>query len=257
MTLSGNTILVTGGSAGIGLELARQLQQLGNTVLITGRDPAKLQRAIEQNPQLHAIQSDASDPEAIASLRQRVTRDFPAFNLLINNAGVMRKLNLTAPNPNLGAEIDIDLLGPIRLIEAFLPHLLAQPAAAIVNVTSGIAFVPYPISPIYSAAKAGLHAFTRALRVQLRGTRVRVVELAPPSVDTALNGAFTPADLKGVPMLTPEKVATALIQGLRRDRTLILPGLSKVFHLGGRLAPNLMLRAASTSVKTMLAEVQP
>lgn len=257
MKTTGNTILITGGTSGIGLELALQLQACGNTVLVTGRDPLKLEQLRSRHPAFHCFQSDVSDPIAIRALHAEVTRAFPALNMLINNAGIMCKINLQSNGADfteLSREIETNLMGPIRMSKQFLPHLKAQASAAIVNVSSGIAFSPYPISPVYSAAKAGLHAFTTALRVQLKNTNVRVIELAPPSTDTPLNGAFNPADLKGVPMMKSSDVAKVFMKGLRSDRQEILPGMSKVLKLGSRIAPNLMVKAASGSVDAMLAQ---
>ena len=259
MKTTGNTVLITGGTSGIGLEIAAQLEALGNTVIVTGRNAAKLDGLRATHPRLHALQSDAGDPKSIAQLHERITREFPSLNVLINNAGIMRKLNLQdsgADLQDLGQEVETNLLGPVRMVKQFLPLLKAQKEAAIVNVSSGLAFVPYPISPIYSAAKAGLHAFTTALRVQLKNTSVRVIELAPPSTDTALNDAFSASDLKGVPMLQKKQVARQLIKGLAKDQREILPGFSKVFRLGGRFVPGLMVKLTSGPVDAMLAQTR-
>lgn len=259
MKTTQNTILITGGGSGIGLALAVQLQALGNTVIVTGRDQSKLDRIKRDHPRVHSIQSDVSDPQAIFSLYERVTREFPSLNILINNAGIMRKINLQdkgADLKDIGREIETNLMGPIRMSKQFLTHLKAQPEAAIVNVSSGIAFSPFPISPIYSAAKAGLHAFTAALRVQLKNTNVKVIELAPPSTNTSLNNAFDSVDLKGIPMLDAGKVAKGFIKGLKGNQREILPGLSKVIRMGSRIAPNLMVKAASGSVDVMLGQTK-
>ena len=259
MKTTQNTILITGGASGIGLELAVQLQALGNTIIITGRDQSKLERMKQDHPRIHALQSDVSDPQAISSLYERVTREFPALNILVNNAGIMRKINLQDKDTDLkdlGREIEINLMGPIRMSKQFLAHLKAQPEAAIVNVSSGLAFSPFPISPIYSAAKAGLHAFTTALRVQLKNTNVKVIELAPPSTNTSLNNAFDPVDLKSVPMLDVGRIAKDFIKGLKSNRLEILPGLSKVIRMGSRIAPHLMVKAASGSVDVMLGQTK-
>lgn len=257
MKLSRNTILITGGASGIGLELALQLQARDNTVIVTGRNQAKLDRLAQQHPLLHTIQSNVNQLEAIQSLYTEATHRFPKLNILINNAGIMRKINLhtaASGENDLGREIETNLLGPIRMVQQFLPHLRAQSTAAIVNVSSGLAFTPFPISPIYGASKVGLHSFTQSLRVQLRNTHIKVFELAPPSTDTALNGAFTPADLKGAPMMDVHAVARQTLAGLARDRLEILPGFSKVLRLGSRVTPNLLLKAASASVDSMLAD---
>jgi uncharacterized oxidoreductase len=257
MKLSANTVLITGATSGIGLELALQLLALNNTVIVTGRDEVKLQKISREHPNLHTIQSDVSDPKAIATLYQIVAERFPRLNILINNAGIMRKINLQDKGSDLkdiGLEIETNLLGPIRMVKQFLPLLSVQPSAAIVNVSSGLAFSPFPISPIYCATKAGLHSFTQSLRVQLKDSKIKVFELAPPATDTPLQGAFTAADLKGTPMMGLKQLVATAIRGLRRDQPEILPGLSKVLRAGSRIAPNTMVKAASGPVDAMLAE---
>src|SRR5688572_14975761 len=186
MNLSRNTILITNGTSGINLELVRQLSQRQNTILVTGQDPNKLRAIQEQLPEMHTYQSDVSDPAAIASLYQRVTNDFPDLNVLINNADVMQTLSLSGQNglQDIGREIEVDLLGPVRMVEQFLPFLKSKQHAAIINTSSLLAFVPLASAPIYSAAKAGLHSYTQSLRVQLRNTNVKVFELAPPATIT-------------------------------------------------------------------------
>ncbi|WP_158790342.1 SDR family oxidoreductase [Granulicella sp. L60] len=257
MKLSDNTVLITGATSGIGLELALQLMALSNTVIVTGRNEVKLQKIAAQYPFLHTIQSDVSDPKAIATLYQTVVERFPGLNILINNAGIMRKINLQGEGSDLndiGLEIETNLLGPIRMVKQFLPILSAQPSAAIVNVSSGLAFSPFPISPIYCATKAGIHSFTQSLRVQLKNSKIKVFELAPPATDTPLQSAFTAADLKVAPMMELKKMVAAAINGLRKDRLEILPGLSKVLRAGSRIAPNLMIKMASGPVDAMLSE---
>ena len=237
MNISNNTILITGGTSGIGFELATQLLALGNTVIITGRDQAKLDRIKKEQPLLHTFQSDVSDPKAIASLYERVSRECPALNILINNAGVMRKINLQDKGcalEDISREIETNLIGPVRMVKQFLPILKAQPSAAIVNVSSGLAFTPFPISPIYCAAKAGIHSFTQSLRVQLKNTSVKVFELAPPSTQTPLQNGFDPSDTKGTPMMDMKKLVQQAIRGIQKDRLEILPGLSKVLRLVSR-----------------------
>jgi uncharacterized oxidoreductase len=158
MKLTSNTILITGGASGIGYELTKQLTALGNTILITGRDQAKMDRAKVAFPKLHTFRSDVSDPKAIATLFDNVTKQFPELNILINNAGIMREINVhdkTGSLEDITREIGINLSGPIRIVKQFLPHLKTQSEAAIMNVSSGLAFVPLPISPVYCATKAG------------------------------------------------------------------------------------------------------
>lgn len=259
MRLTGNTILITGGTSGIGYELAVQLSGLGNTVIITGRDQSKLDNIRREHPDLIALQSDVSDPVAIAQLQNRVTREYPKLNMLVNNAGVMRKINLQdrgADLEDLSREIDINLTGPVRMVKQFLPHLRAQPASAIVNVSSGIAFVPFPISPIYSATKAGVHAFTKALRVQLKNTNIRVFELAPPSTQTALQDAFSATDVKASANMAVKVLAKKAIEGLRRDRLEIRPGTSNVLNWMSRIAPTFALKLTSAPIDAMLEQTR-
>ncbi len=259
MKMSGNTILITGGTSGIGLELAKQLASLGNTVIVTGRDGAKLDLVGKEHPSLITINSDVSAPAAIAQLYDRVTKEFPNLNILINNAGIMRKINLHDRGvdvEDLAREIDTNLTGPIRMVKQFLPHLKSQKSSAIVNVSSGLAFVPFPISPIYSATKAGLHAFTKSLRVQLKNTGIKVFELAPPSTQTPLQNAFDSTDVKASANMDVRKLAREAIKGLTRDRLEIRPGLSNVLNWISRIAPGIGLRMTSGSVDAMLARTQ-
>ena len=187
MKTTGNTILLSGGGSGIGLALARRWHDAGNVVIVTGRDAAKLEAAVTGRANLHAMPLDVTVPDAIAAFAQEVIARFPALNILVNNAGVMMMETLDAKQDLADAEATIvtNLLGPIRLTDALVDHLVAAPDSAIVNVTSGLAFVPLPKAPTYSATKAALHSYTQALRVQLEG-KVEVIELAPPAVRTEL-----------------------------------------------------------------------
>ncbi|HEX7678786.1 MAG TPA: SDR family NAD(P)-dependent oxidoreductase, partial [Thermoanaerobaculia bacterium] len=178
MKLQNKTVLITGGTSGIGLELARQLLPRGNTVIVTGRDSAKLDAAARMLPGIFTIQSDVSDPLAIKALHERVLAQFPTLDVLVNNAGIMRNLNITQDREltDVTREIEINLSGPVRMVQQFLPHLRTRRDSAIVNVSSGLAFVPLPISPVYCATKAAIHSFSQSLRVQLEGTGVTVIE---------------------------------------------------------------------------------
>lgn len=247
MNLSGNTILITGGTSGIGFELARRLLSLGNTVIVTGRDAGKLAEACHELPGLHGFQSDVSDPNAVALLFDSVTKAFPALNVLINNAGIMRRIDLRQPNDDITREIETDLAGPVRMVSQFLPQLLAQKTAAIVNVSSGLAFVPLPIAPMYCAAKAGVHSFTQSLRVQLANTNVKVFELAPPITQTGLlTRDLHIENLKFVRPLDLGKMVSAALEGLRKDHVDIRPGPAKILALMSRLAPRFALNRLST-----------
>ena len=252
MKLEGRTILITGGTSGIGFEMAKQLIALRNTVLITGRDRQKLDDAKGALPGVHTFLSDASKPEDIQSLRQQVTAEFPACDTLINNAGIMRNLDMNQPRPltDVTRELDINLSGPVQMIQEFLPHLKSRPNALIVNVSSGLAFVPFPLSPIYSAAKAGIHAFTRCLRVQLKGTNVTVIELAPPGVETKLFRDEFQAEMKGQKTMPVDVLVKKAIAGIEADKTEIRPGLSNVLYVMSRAAPSLPFGQLAKLVKT-------
>ncbi len=258
MRISGNTVLITGGTSGIGFELASQLRALDNFVIVTGRDPVALGIATKKLPGVHAIRSDVSDPAEIDRLHQRVIDEFPGLNVLVNNAGIMRKINLARFATRLDEvtrEIDIDLSGPIRMCIRFLPHLINQAQAAIVNVSSGLAFVPTPISPVYCASKAGLHSFTQSLRIQLRTTGVSVFELAPPLTQTALfKDDLSPLDVAGVKPMDVTMLVKHAIDGIKNDRPEIRPGLSNVLKLMSRVAPDFILNRLSKSVDRMFAE---
>lgn len=254
MKLEGRTILITGGTSGIGFELARQLIARNNTVIVTGRDQRRLQEAKSSLPSVHTIQSDASKPEDIEALLERVTAEFPACETLFNNAGIMRKLNMNDRRSltDVTRELELSLNGPVQMVQAFLPHLKSRPNSLIVNVSSGLAFVPFPLSPVYSAAKAGIHAFSRCLRVQLRGSNVTVVELAPPGVETKLFRGEFEKEMKGQKGMPVNILVTKAITGIEAGRTEIRPGLSNVLYLLSRLAPSLpfgqmakMVRVAS------------
>lgn len=259
MKLSNDVILITGGTSGIGRELATQLSARGNTVIVTGRDRAKLERMKREAPAIDVIQSDVADAKAIVALYARVKNEFPALTMLVNNAGIMRKINLhdrASDLEDIGREIDTNLTALVRMTTQFLPLLQAQPRAAIVNVSSGLAFTPFPLSPIYGATKAGVHSFTQSLRVQLKNTQIKVFELAPPSTQTPLQDAFDAADTKGAPMMALDKMVRQAIKGLERDQLEILPGMSKLLRFMSRVAPNLMVKALSGPVDTMLAQTK-
>ena len=245
MRMQGRTVLITGGTSGIGLELARQLQQRGNTVIVTGRDQGKLDAAARTLPGLEGFSSDVSDPAAIATLHERVLARFPSLDTLVNNAGIMRNLNFVRdPDRALDdvtREIEINLCGPVRMVQRFLPHLRGRDGALIVNVSSGLAFVPLPAAPIYCATKAAIHSFSQSLRVQLEGTGVTVVELAPPGVETPLFRGEFAEEMKGQKAMDVKVLVARALAGLEAGRPEIRPGLSNLLHTMSRLAPQLML----------------
>jgi len=187
MRISGNTILVTGGGSGIGQALAHRFHDLGNTVIVAGRRMEVLQQTIAGRANMHAVAFDAGRADDIADFARRVVAEHPALNVLVNNAGIMR-FEVLDQYRDLGdaeATVTTNLLGPIRLTNALIEHLGRQPDAALVNVSSGLGFVPLIAAPTYSATKAALHSYTVALREALKD-KVEVIELVPPAVQTDL-----------------------------------------------------------------------
>jgi uncharacterized oxidoreductase len=196
MKTTGNTILITGGGSGIGRGLAEAFHALGNQVIISGRRKQALDATTAANPGMASATLDIENPSGIRSFAAQIASDFPSLNVLINNAGVMRTENLQAQPADLAdAEsiITTNLLGPIRLTAALLPVLQKQPYSAIMNVSSGLAFIPLAPTPTYCATKAAIHSYTQSLRYQLRATTTEVLELIPPYVATDLmSGASDP-----------------------------------------------------------------
>ena len=187
MKQTGNTILVTGGGSGIGEALAHAFHDKGNAVVVAGRRQDALDRAIAGRENMHALTLDVESAEGVADFARRLLAAHPALNMVINNAGIMRFEALEHKRDLADAEATIttNLLGPIRLTDALVDHLVAQPDAVIVNVTSGLAFVPLVTTPTYNATKAAMHSYTVAMRQVLKG-RVEVIELVPPAVQTGL-----------------------------------------------------------------------
>jgi uncharacterized oxidoreductase len=201
MNHTGNTILITGGGSGIGRALAEASQRAGNQVIIAGRRQGVLDETVAANPGMQSALLDIADAGDIRRFAASLTTDFPALNVVIHNAGIMRPEQLQAAElDDAEATIATNLLGPIRLTAALLPHLLAQPTAAIMTVSSGLAFVPMALTPTYSATKAAIHSYTQSLRHQLRGTAVEVFELVPPYVQTELMGPQQASDPHAMPL---------------------------------------------------------
>lgn len=200
MRLSGNTILITGGGSGIGLALAEKFKALGNEVIVAGRTREKLEHAKSKG--LQTLTVDMNDKGSIDQLAAEAVKKFPALNVVIHNAGIMVNEKLTSTNNSETAAqtVQTNLLGPIFLTNALLPHLLKQRQSTIFTVTSGLAFAPLIMTPTYCATKAAIHSYTESLRYQLKGTSVEVKELIPPYVQTTLMGPRQAADPFAMPL---------------------------------------------------------
>ena len=201
MNSTGNTILITGGGSGIGRGLAEAFHALGNQVVVAGRRKQALDETTVANPGMKSLQLDIENPAAIRAFALQVACEFPSLNVLVNNAGIMRAEKLTAQQQDLAdaeAMVATNLLGPIRLTAALLPLLQGKPSSTIVNVSSGLAFLPLALTPTYCATKAAIHSYSLSLRYQLRSTSVEVLELIPPYVATELMGGAS--DPRAMPL---------------------------------------------------------
>lgn len=200
MNLTGNSIFITGGGSGIGRALAEAFHRLGNQVIISGRRAELLDRVTAANPGMASIVLDITDPASIDAAARRLVRDFPALNILVNNAGIMPFDDPSAVIDDDVARtlIDTNLLGPIRMTSALIEHLKAQPSATIIHNTSVLAYVPIATNAVYSATKAALHSYALSQRFMLRDTSVRVQEIAPPWVDTDL--IYKSGDPRAMPL---------------------------------------------------------
>ena len=230
MRFTGHTILITGGSAGIGLAFAAKFLELGNEVVVTGRRASALDAAKASYPQLHTITGDVRDPGSVTRLAAQVKERFPKLDVLMNNAGILVQRNLRVPAASLEdlcAEVDTNVNGTLRTISALIDLLTAN-RGIIINVSSALAFVPLPSAPIYCATKAAIHSFTTSLRFQLEGSGVRVVELMPPAVKTDLSSGIPEGQMK---LITTGELVAATIPALEAGRTEIRPGQSNQLHL--------------------------
>jgi uncharacterized oxidoreductase len=188
MKLTKNTIFITGGGSGIGRGLAEALHKLGNQVIISGRRKSNLDATTQANPGMHSVELDIADSASIAAVAKKLIADYPALNVLINNAGVMLIDDAAGKIDDLllTSTITTNLIGPIRLTSALIEHLKKQANAAVIYNTSALAFVPLALTAVYSSTKAALHSFVLSQRYRLKGTSVRVLEIAPPWVQTDL-----------------------------------------------------------------------
>jgi len=242
MKLTGRTILITGGSAGIGLAFALKFLELGNEVIVTGRRQSVLDQVKAKYPKLHTIQSDVADPAQIAALAARVKSDFPKLDVLMNNAGIMLYKNLKAPAADLAglmAEMNVNVGGVITTTSEFIDILRAN-KGTVINTSSALAFVTLLSAPIYSATKAAIHSYTQSLRFQLEETGVEVIELMPPVVKTDLASEL--AEGGSVTVITTDELVKQSFAALKAGALEIRPGQSKQLAFMRRFAPDFINR---------------
>lgn len=218
MKTSGNTILITGGATGIGLAFARELVSRGNEVIVCGRRADRLEEARAAIPELRTVVTDVANSARRVELVRWLEQSAPRLNMLVNNAGVQHKIDLrrVAELPKGEEEIAINLVAPLYLTALLLPLLSSQPEAAIMNISSGLAFAPLAYMPVYCATKAALHSMTMSLRHQLRDTNVRVFEVAPPLVTSELGAAHRTDEVKAMAM-PAEEAARQMVDAMERD----------------------------------------
>lgn len=243
MNLAGNTVLITGGATGIGLALAARFVQTGSEVIICGRREDKLQEARQKYPALHTRVCDVADEGERVALFEWATKEFPNLNVLVNNAGIQRRGSFVEdqePWAERRKEIAINVEAPIHLSALFIPHLRQQATAAILNVTSGLAFTPGTFALVYSATKAALHAFTMALRHELSNTSIQVIEIVPPAVNTDLGGVGI--HTMGVSV---DEFADSIMQRIAAGELEVGYGRSEKARLANRDEINEMVRMMS------------
>jgi uncharacterized oxidoreductase len=233
------TILITGGSSGIGLAIAKKFLDHKYNVVVTGRNLSKLEKVKADLPSIHIEQSDVCKEDDVKALALKMEQTFGGIDILINNAGIMNLVDAGNESNDLQKqmqEIEINYNSPIRLLHYFLPQLKKSKNAVLVNTSSGLAYVPFAQAPVYSGTKAAVHFWTLAIRPQLNQHGIKVVELLPPVVDTKL---AKDADLKddNLKPMAPEKMANIFWKDFAKGKEEITPGLSKQLKLMSRLAP--------------------
>lgn len=244
MKKSNQTVLITGGGSGIGLALAKKFLENKNTVIITGRNLAKLEKVKAENPNIYIFQSDVTDDADVRTLKGDIKQKFGGLDVLINNAGIMLLVDTGNEANDLQKqmqEIEINYNSPIRMLHYFLPLLKKSKNAVLVNVSSGLGYVPFAQAPVYSGTKSAVHFWTKSIRPQLKPHNIKVIELLPPVVDTKL---ASDADLKDdslKPMPT-EKLADIFWKDYLKGKEEITPGISKQLKIMSRLAPKFIFK---------------
>ncbi len=240
MKQSKQIVLITGGSSGIGLALAEKFKENDNTVIITGRNLSKLETVQKDFPKIQIFQSDVTNDADVRMLADDIQEKFGGIDILINNAGIMNLVDAGNGGNDLQKqmqEIEINYNSPIRLLHYFLPQLKKSKSAVLVNVSSGLAYVPFAQAPTYSGTKSAIHFWTKGIRLQLKPHNIKVVELLPPVVDTPLAHGADIAEDDNLKPMPPEKLADIFWKDFIKGKEEITPGISKQLKLMGRLAP--------------------
>jgi len=255
MDISNNTILITGGSAGIGLSFAKELLEKGNTVIICGRNESRLQMAKKSHPKLHTVTCDVSDELAIQAMVKKLVLEFPQLNMLINNAGLMHihdVVNQSLALQHQKNEIQTNFFGVVALCDALIPHLKTQKQASIVNVSSGLAYMPFLAAPVYTATKAAIHSYTQSIRQALKSTSITVFEVLPPMVDTEMSHGL---EMQGMKKLSSEDMARFVVKKLKQGKLEIRPGAAGMMIKMYKLFPGLINLMMAKMAPAMLKDL--
>jgi uncharacterized oxidoreductase len=240
MKQSQQIVLITGGSSGIGLALAKKFMENDNTVIITGRNLSKLEAVQKDFPKIQIFQSDVTDDTDVRILADDIQEKFDGIDILVNNAGIMNLVDAGNESNDLQKqmqEIEINYNSPIRLLHYFLPQLKKSKNAVLINTSSGLAYVPFAQAPVYSGTKSALHFWTKGIRPQLKPHKIKVVELMPPVVDTPIFDNVGSAEENKFKPMPPEKLANLFWKDFIKGKEEITPGLSNQLKLMSRLAP--------------------
>lgn len=238
MKLNKNTILITGGTSGIGLALAKKFLILENNVIVCGRNEEKLKRINENNPQIYTIKCDVTNKKEVNDLKNEIKKKFGKINILINNAGIQYRYNILNEGNvmnKVNVEMKVNFEAVVNLTELFLPMLHSSSEAAIINISSMLGIVPKKTAPIYCASKAAVHIFTKTLMYQLEESNIKVFDIIPPIVNTNMTKIQ-----ENVPKMKLENFIQEVIKGLKKDKYTIKPGMAKYMLLLNRFLPNLV-----------------
>lgn len=240
MIIKNNTVLITGGSSGIGLELSKEFIQKGNKVIICGKSNEKLLAAKEKLPQIITYQCDLSDKQECNDFAKRIKGNHPDINILINNAAIANKIDFINDENAVELaenEYQTNLIAPIRLIKLLYSTISANKSSAIINITTGLIYAPRVIYPFYNSSKSALHSFTQTLRIRLKDEKTKVIEVMFPAVNTPWHQG-TPPKIA----ISPELAVSEMINGLEKGKSEIRVGGSKTLYLISRLAPSFALK---------------
>lgn len=248
MKMTNNTILITGGSAGLGLEFAKQLLEKNNTVIICGRNKQRLNKVQKEYPQLKTIECDVSDASSLKNMLTIIEKEYPTLNVLINNAGAMHLHDVSKNSLAFGLqqqEIETNFTAVVALCDALIPHFKQQKESAIINITSGLAYMPFVLAPVYAATKAAVHSYSQSIRQALKGSSISIFEVLPPMIDTEMTESL---DMPSMKKVSAGYLTEIIIKKIEKNILEIRPGASsmmiKMYKLFPWMINSMMLKMA-------------